>query len=134
MARRRWTEVAARVPRWEGARGAVMRKGGERRARCGEAETGGTFYRNGEAVVGRGDGWRSGGQMCAIKAPVTRRGDDGAATTHVEIEEELVRVGSAPYGCGRVSIGGGRSGDVSRGRRLGLRPEEEEDPSGPELG
>jgi hypothetical protein len=43
-------------------------------------------------------------------------------------------VGSAPYRCGRASIGGGRSGDASRGRRLGLRSEEEEDPGGPELG
>jgi hypothetical protein len=39
-----------------------------------------------------------------------------------------------PYGCRRASIGGGRSGDASRGRRLGLWPEEEEDPGGPELG
>jgi hypothetical protein len=51
---------------------------------------GGAFYRGGEAVEGRGDGWPSGGQRCAIKAPVTRRGDDGAATIHGEIEEESV--------------------------------------------
>jgi hypothetical protein len=44
------------------------------------------------------------------------------------------RVGSAPYGCGWASIGGEWSGDASRGRWLGLRPEEEEDPGGPELG
>jgi hypothetical protein len=43
-------------------------------------------------------------------------------------------VGSAPYWCGRASISGGRSGDASRGRRLGLRPKEEEDPGGPKLG
>jgi hypothetical protein len=39
------------------------------------------------------------------------------------------RVGLIPYGCGRASIGG-----ASRGRRLGLRPEEEDDPGGLELG
>jgi hypothetical protein len=48
------------------------------------------FYRGGEAVVGRGDGRPSGGRRCAIKAPLTRRGDDEAATIHGEIEEESV--------------------------------------------
>jgi hypothetical protein len=43
MAGRRWTEVALGVPRREGARGAEVRKGGERRARCGKAETGAHF-------------------------------------------------------------------------------------------
>jgi hypothetical protein len=50
----------------------------------------GTFYRGGEAVVGRGDGRPSGGRRCASKAPVTQRGDDRAMTIHVEIEEESV--------------------------------------------
>jgi hypothetical protein len=31
----------------------------------------GAFYRVGEAVVGRGDDQPSGGQRCAIKAPLT---------------------------------------------------------------
>jgi hypothetical protein len=44
------------------------------------------------------------------------------------------RIDSAPYGCRRASISSERSGDASRGRRLGLRPEEEEDPGGLELG
>jgi hypothetical protein len=44
------------------------------------------------------------------------------------------RIGSAPYGCGRASISGGRSGDANRGWWLGLRPVEEDDPGGPELG
>jgi hypothetical protein len=44
------------------------------------------------------------------------------------------RVGSAPYGCGRASISGERSGSASRGQRLGLQPEEEDDPGGSELG
>jgi hypothetical protein len=48
------------------------------------------FYRGGEVVVGRGNGRPSGGQRCAIKASVTLRGDDGAATIHGEIEEESV--------------------------------------------
>jgi hypothetical protein len=43
MAGRRWTEVALGVPRREGARGAEVRKGGERQARCGKAETGAHF-------------------------------------------------------------------------------------------
>jgi hypothetical protein len=51
---------------------------------------GGAFYRGGEAVVGRGDGQPSGGRRCAIKASVTQRGDDKAATIHGEIEEESV--------------------------------------------
>jgi hypothetical protein len=41
-------------------------------------------------MVGRGDGRPSGGQRCAIQAPVTRRGDNGAVTIHGEIEEESV--------------------------------------------
>jgi hypothetical protein len=44
------------------------------------------FYRVGEAgrCGARNDRrWR-----CAIKAPVTRRGDDGAAAVHEEIEED----------------------------------------------
>jgi hypothetical protein len=60
-----------------------VRKGGERWARCGDAETGVCFI-----VVGRQDGRPSGGRRCAIKAPVTRRGDDGAAMIHGETEEE----------------------------------------------
>jgi hypothetical protein len=51
---------------------------------------GGAFYKVGEAVVKRGDGWPSDGRRCAIKALVTRRGDNGAATIHGEIEEESV--------------------------------------------
>jgi hypothetical protein len=46
----------------------------------------GSGRRGMEAVqcgAGNGRRWR-----CAIKAPVTRRGDDGAATVHGEIEEE----------------------------------------------
>jgi hypothetical protein len=75
--------VVAGVPRLEGARRAEVRKGGERRARYGEAERGARFI-----VVGRGDGRPSCGLRCAIKAPITRRGDDGATTIHGEIEEE----------------------------------------------
>jgi hypothetical protein len=48
------------------------------------------FYRGGEAVVGWGDSRPSGGHRSAITAPDTRRGDDGAASIHGEIEEELV--------------------------------------------
>jgi hypothetical protein len=44
------------------------------------------------------------------------------------------RIDSVPYGCRRATIDGWRSGDASRGWRLGLRLEEEEDPGGPELG
>jgi hypothetical protein len=55
--------------------------------RCGD---GGAFYRVGEAVVGRGDVRPSDSWRCAIKAPVTRRGDDGVAMIHGQIEEELV--------------------------------------------
>jgi hypothetical protein len=44
------------------------------------------------------------------------------------------RIGSAPYRCGRASIGSGWSGGASRGCRLDLRPEEEDEPSGPKLG
>jgi hypothetical protein len=77
--------VAAGVPRWEGARGAEVRKGGEWRAPGGEEEMGARFIR-----VGRGDGRPSSGRRCVIKAPVTRRGDDGVATIHGEIEEESV--------------------------------------------
>jgi hypothetical protein len=73
------------VPRLEGAQVAEVRKGGERRAWCGEAETRAHFI-----GVGRVDGRPSGGQGYAIKAPITRRGDDGAATIHGEIEEESV--------------------------------------------
>jgi hypothetical protein len=51
---------------------------------------GGAFYWGGEAVVGSGDGRPSGNRRCATKAPVTRRGDDRAATIHGEIEEESV--------------------------------------------
>jgi hypothetical protein len=51
---------------------------------------GGAFYWGGEAVVGSGDGRPSDSRRCATKAPVTRRGDDGAATIHGEIEEESV--------------------------------------------
>jgi hypothetical protein len=43
-----------------GAAGAVWR-----------GRNGGAFYRDGEAVVGRGDGRPSGGQWYTIKAPVT---------------------------------------------------------------
>jgi hypothetical protein len=73
--------------------------------------------------VGRGDGRPSGGQRCAIKALVTRRGDDGAAMIHGEIEEESVA-------CRFSSI------LVRKGvhRRLGLWSEEEDDPGGPKLG
>jgi hypothetical protein len=39
----RWTEVVAGVPRREGTQGAEVRKGGERWAWCGEAETGAHF-------------------------------------------------------------------------------------------
>jgi hypothetical protein len=63
---RRWTEVAAGVPRWQGARGAEVRKGGEWRASGGEEETGARFI-----GVGRGDGRPSNGRRCTIKAPVT---------------------------------------------------------------
>jgi hypothetical protein len=41
-------------------------------------------------VVGRGDGRPSGSRRCAIKAPVTRRGDEEAVMTHGEIEVESV--------------------------------------------
>jgi hypothetical protein len=91
---------------------------------------GSTFYRGGEAVAGRGDGRPTSGRRCAIKAPVTQRGDDGAAMIHGEIEEESVAHQSAPYGCGRASIGGGRSGGASRGRQLGLQSEEEDNLGG----
>jgi hypothetical protein len=62
-----------------GAAGAVCRGG-----------DGGAFYRGGEVVVRRGDSRPSGGRRCTIKEPVTRRGDDGAAMIHGEIEEEMV--------------------------------------------
>jgi hypothetical protein len=42
-----------------------VRKGGERRVRCGEAEMRARFI-----GVGRGDGRPSSGWRCAIKAPV----------------------------------------------------------------
>jgi hypothetical protein len=77
--------VVAGVPRLKGTRRAEVRKGGEWRARYGEAERGARFI-----AVGRGDGRPSCGLRCAIKAPITRRGDDGAATIHGEIEEESV--------------------------------------------
>jgi hypothetical protein len=74
--------------RGEERRGAVSAewRGGDR----------GTFYRGGEAVVGRGDGRPSGSWRCAIKAPVTRRGDDRAATIHGELKRSQWCVGSAP--------------------------------------
>jgi hypothetical protein len=67
--------------------------GEERRGAAGmvwRCRDGGAFYRVGEAMVGRGDVQPSDNWRCAIKAPVTRRGDDGVATIHGEIEEELV--------------------------------------------
>jgi hypothetical protein len=39
-------------------KGAEMRERGEQRARCGEAEARGAFYRDGEAVGSRGGGRR----------------------------------------------------------------------------
>jgi hypothetical protein len=47
---RRWTEVAAGVSQQEGARGAEVRKGGERQVRCGEAEMGAHFIRLGKRL------------------------------------------------------------------------------------
>jgi hypothetical protein len=70
------------------------RRGGEERRGAASAvwigRDGGTFYRGGEAVVGMGDGRPSSSQRCTIEAPVTRRGYDGAAMIHGEIQEESV--------------------------------------------
>jgi hypothetical protein len=85
----------------------------------------GTFYRGGEAVVGRGDSRPSGGQRCAIKALVTRRGDDGAAMIHGEIEEESM---ACWFSSIRVRKGIHRR--RAERRQLGLRPEGEDDPGG----
>jgi hypothetical protein len=62
-----------------------VRKGGERQAWCGEAETRASFIGS-----GRGDGRPSGGRRCTIKAPVTQRRDDGAGMNQGEIEEVSV--------------------------------------------
>jgi hypothetical protein len=115
-------EVAARVSRREGARGAEVRKGGERRTRCGEAETGARF-------IGVGRRWWGGETVSQVAA-------GGALSRHRLLEGETTRqrrfmgklkrsqwrIGSATYGCGRASIGGGWSDDASRGWRLGLQP------------
>jgi hypothetical protein len=74
-------------------RGCLRCGGEERRGAAGavwRGRDGGTFYRGGEVVVGRGDGRPSSSRRCAIKAPVTRRGDEEAVMTHGEIEVELV--------------------------------------------
>jgi hypothetical protein len=134
-AERWWTEVAARVPRREGTRGAEVRKGGERWARCGDAETGVHFI-----VVGRQDGRPSDGRRCTIKALITRWGDDEAAMTHGETEEESVacrfssiwvwmgihrrQVGRRlqPWAAGCPSAGGGRHLVWTRVRPSALGP------------
>jgi hypothetical protein len=74
-------------------RGRSSCRGEERRGAASAVWRGGdrgTFYWGGETVVGRGDGRPSGGQRCAIKASVTRRGDVGAATILGEIKEVSV--------------------------------------------
>jgi hypothetical protein len=126
--------VAARVPRQEGARGAEMRKGGERWTRCGETETGARF-------IGVGRQWWGGetvGQAAAEGALSWHRLLEGETTGQRwfmgKLKRSRWRVGSAPYGCGRASISGERSGSASRGQRLGLQPEEEDDLGGSELG
>jgi hypothetical protein len=97
MRRQRGSDGRATVDRG-GGRSSSMRgrsrcRGEERRGVAGSVwrgRDGGVFYRGGEEVVGRGDGQPSGGRRCAIKAPDTRSGDDGATTIHGEIEEESV--------------------------------------------
>jgi hypothetical protein len=75
-----WHEMAEGLGR-PGDGGSRCR-GEERRGAVGAVWRGGdrgTFYRGGEAVVGRGDGLPSGGRRCAIKAPISvgrRQGND----------------------------------------------------------
>jgi hypothetical protein len=95
--RRRGSDGRATVDRGGGRSSSTRghsRSGGEERRGAASmvwrGGDGGTCYWGGEAVVGSGDGWPSGSRRCAIKAPVTQRGDDGAATIHGEIEEESV--------------------------------------------
>jgi hypothetical protein len=90
--------VEAGVPRREGARGAEVRKGGERRARCGEAETGARF-------IGVGRQWLGGetiSQAAARGALSRRRLLEGETTGQQRFMGKLKRsrwcVGSAPYG------------------------------------
>jgi hypothetical protein len=92
------------------------------------------------ALYRGGRKWSGGetvGEAAAGGALSRHRLLEGETTGQRRFMEKLKRshwrVGSAPYRCGRASIGGGRSGDASRGWWLGLRPEEEEDPGGPEL-
>jgi hypothetical protein len=66
--------VAARVPRQEGARGAEMRKGGERWTRCGETETGARF-------IGVGRQWWGGETVGQAAA-------EGALSWHRLLEGE----------------------------------------------
>jgi hypothetical protein len=101
------TPVGTRRRRGLDGQAMVDRGGGQSsltrgRSRCGGEERrgvagamwrggdGGAFYRGWEAVVGRGDGRPSSGRRCAIKASITRRGDNVAATIDGEIEEESV--------------------------------------------
>jgi hypothetical protein len=85
---------------------------------------------DGRVMVDRGGSQSSsmrGRSRCAIKAPVTRKGDDRAVTIHGEIEEESV---ARRFSSIQVQKG------VHRwwAERLGLRSEEEDDPGGLELG
>jgi hypothetical protein len=133
-ARRWWTEVATGVPRREGARGAEVRKGGEQRAQSGEVETGARF-------VGVGWWWWGGetvGQAAAEGVLLRHWLHEGETTGQRrfirKFKRSQWRVGSAPYRCERASISSGRSGSASRGWRLGLWPEEEDDSGGSEMG
>jgi hypothetical protein len=111
----------------------VQRCGEEGSGGCGvERRRWGAFYRGGQAVVGKGDGRPSGGQRCAIKAAVTRRGGDGAATIHGGIEEESmacrfssIRVweGSTRQRMARRRLGHPKEGDDPR---VGVTPQNSE--------
>jgi hypothetical protein len=65
----RWTEVVARVPRREGARGAEVRKRGEQRVWCGQAETGVHF-------IGWGGGGEEGRRSAKRRLEVCYQGAD----------------------------------------------------------
>jgi hypothetical protein len=73
------------------------------------------------------------GQVAAAGPLSQRRILEGGTTGQHrfmgKLKRSWYRVGSAPYGSGRASSGG-----ASRGQRVGLRPEEEDDLGGPELG
>jgi hypothetical protein len=86
-----------------------VRKGGERRARCGEAETGARF-------IGVGRQWWGGetiGEAMTGGALSRHWLLKGETTGQRRFMGKLKRswwcIGLAPYGCGRASIGGGRS-------------------------